>query len=161
MTSSAAEKAEVDALIAQLSPSNDKEKKFSTNMSSSPDADSSTSGRKRVYIRQNSGSNSSAHSTGSPTDAHKFLLQKNARIYKKNDRKSRQGKGRGLAKKGGAGGHYTWGSLGSEILEDYNEEFDEDDLADLQYNEAKEKYLAESTSSSEKKIQTIKKNRKF
>lgn len=31
------------------------------------------------------------------------------------DRKSRAGKGRGLPKKGGAGGKHTWGALGSEL----------------------------------------------
>jgi programmed cell death protein 4 len=148
MNSSAAEKAEVDALIAQLSSSHDNEKKSSTNLSGSPDANSSLSERKRVYIRQNSGSNSNAQSSGSPTDAHKHLLQKNAKMYKKNDRKSRQGKGRGLAKKSGAGGSYTWGSLGSELLDEYSEDFDEEDLADLQYNEAKEKFIAETTTAS-------------
>ncbi len=91
MNSSAAEKAEVDALIAQLSSSHDNEKKSSTNLSGSPDANSSLSERKRVFIRQNSGSNSNAQSFGSPTDAHKNLLQKNAKMFKKNDRKSRQG----------------------------------------------------------------------
>jgi len=33
----------------------------------------------------------------------------------KADRKSRAGKGRGLPKKGGAGGKHTWGALGSEL----------------------------------------------
>jgi len=91
MNTTSAEKAEVDALIAQLSPSYDNDKKNSTNVSGSPDANSTLSERKRVYIRQNSGSNSNAQFSGSPTDAHKNLLQKNAKIYKKNDRKSRQG----------------------------------------------------------------------
>ena len=91
MSSTAAEKAEVDALIAQLSPSHDNEKRNQTNISGSPDANSTLPERKRVYIRQNSGSNSNNQSSGSPTDAHKHLLQKNAKITKKNDRKSRQG----------------------------------------------------------------------
>jgi hypothetical protein len=91
MTTSAAEKAEVDALIAQLSPSNDTNKKKSTDISSSPDATSTSSERKRIYSRQNSGSNSNTQFAGSPSDAHKHLLQKNAKISKKNDRKSRQG----------------------------------------------------------------------
>ena len=55
------------------------------------------------------------------------------------------GKGRGLAKKGGGGGGYTWGVPGSELLEEYNEELDDDDLADLQYNQAKANLLAESS----------------
>ena len=55
------------------------------------------------------------------------------------------GKGRGLAKKGGGGGGYTWGVPGSELLEEYNEDLDEDDLADLQYNQAKARHLAESS----------------
>ena len=91
MSTSAAEKAEVDALIAQLSPSYDTTQRNPTNLSTSPDANSSSSERKRIYIRQNSGSNSSAQFSGSPTDAQKHLLQKNTKIYKKNDRKSRQG----------------------------------------------------------------------
>ncbi len=67
------------------------------------------------------------------------------------------GKGRGQAKKGGAGGNYTWGSLGSELLDEYTEDFDEDDLDDLQYNQAKEKYIAESTGLSlENKIDQLK-----
>ena len=53
-----------------------------------------------------------------------------------------------MAKKGGGGGNFTWGSLGSELLDEFHEDFDEDDLADLQYNQAKEKYLAESSTSS-------------
>lgn len=36
----------------------------------------------------------------------------------KNSRKSRNGFGRGLPKKGGAGGKGTWGKLGSEVLEE-------------------------------------------
>ncbi|CAF4021351.1 unnamed protein product [Adineta steineri] len=140
MTTTSAEKAEVDALIAQLSSSQENEKKIS----SSPDATSSSSERKNIYIRQNSGSNSTSQFSGSPSDPHKHLLQKNAKLSKKNDRKSRQGKGRGLAKKGGGGGNFTWGSIGSELLDEYAEDFDEDDLADLQYNSAKEKYLAET-----------------
>jgi programmed cell death protein 4 len=176
MNSTADEKAEVDALIAQLSPSYDTTQKNSTNISGSPDANSTLSERKRIYIRQNSGSSSNVQYSGSPTDAQKHLLQKNTRIYKKNDRKSRQGlllnrkkkvvlsrvffligKGRGLAKKGGGGGNYTWGSLGSEVLDEYIEDFDEDDLDDLQYNQAKEKYIAESTASTlEKKVDGLK-----
>lgn len=87
MNSTDAEKAEVDALIAQLSSS-----AKGTNLSGSPENNSiGGTERKRVYIRQNSGSNSNAHFSGSPTDAQKHLLQKNTRITKKNDRKSRQG----------------------------------------------------------------------
>ena len=55
------------------------------------------------------------------------------------------GKGRGLAKKGGGGGGYTWGVPGSELLEEYNEDLDEDDLADLQYDEAKAQHLADAS----------------
>jgi programmed cell death protein 4 len=146
MSSSAAEKAEVDALIAQLSPSNDNEKNVQTNSIASGDASTTTSERKRVQIRRNSGSTSNTQLVGSPTDVHGHLLQKNAKISKKYNRKSRQGKGRGLAKKGGGGGGYTWGVPGSELLEEYNEDLDDDDLADLQYNQAKAKLLAQSTS---------------
>jgi programmed cell death protein 4 len=145
MSSSAAEKAEVDALIAQLSPSNDNEKNVQTNSIASGDASTTTSERKRVQIRRNSGSTSNTQLVGSPTDVHGHLLQKNAKISKKYNRKSRQGKGRGLAKKGGGGGGYTWGVPGSELLEEYNEDLDDDDLADLQYNQAKAKLLAQSS----------------
>ncbi|CAF1249185.1 unnamed protein product [Adineta steineri] len=146
MSSSAAEKAEVDALIAQLSSSRDNEKKSQPNtVASGGDASSIATERKRVQIRRNSGSNSNTQLVGSPTDVHGHLLQKNAKISKKYNRKSRQGKGRGLAKKGGGGGGFTWGVPGSELLEEYNEDLDEDDLADLQYNQAKAKHLAESS----------------
>ncbi len=149
MSSSAAEKAEVDALIAQLSSSFDNDKKQpQTNTIASGDATTAISERKRVQIRRNSGSNSNTQLVGSPTDVHGHLLQKNAKISKKYNRKSRQGKGRGLAKKGGGGGGYTWGVPGSELLEEYNEELDDDDLADLQYNQAKAKHLAQSTKTS-------------
>ncbi|CAM4910291.1 unnamed protein product [Rotaria socialis] len=152
MSSSATEKAEVEALIAQLGSSNDNNKKQSNNMSTSPDASSATSERKRVYIRQNSGSSSNAQHVGSPTDAQKHLLQKNTKMTKKNDRK-----GRGLAKKGGSGGHFTWGALGSELLDEFREDFDEEDLLDLQYNQAKEKFVAAtSNQSTKKKIHEIK-----
>jgi len=147
MSSSATEKAEVDALIAQLSSSHDNEKESSTNAIASGDASMSATDRKRVQIRRNSGSTSNNQPVGSPTDVHGHLLQKNAKISKKYNRKSRQGKGRGLAKKGGGGGGYTWGVPGSELLEEYSEDLDEDDLADLQYNQAKAKHLAESTKS--------------
>jgi hypothetical protein len=90
MNSSAAEKAEVDALIAQLSSSSDTAQKHSNHTSSST-SDTNPSERKRVYIRQNSGSSANGQFSGSPTDAQKHLLQKNTKIYKKNDRKSRQG----------------------------------------------------------------------
>ena len=143
MSSSATEQAEVDALIAQLSSSSDQhDKTSSTNSNASGDASTAASERKRVQIRRNSGSNSNTQLVGSPTDVHGHLLQKNAKISKKYNRKSRQGKGRGLAKKGGGGGGYTWGALGSELLEEDNEELDEDDLADLQYNQVKAKHLA-------------------
>ncbi len=145
MSSSAAEKAEVDALIAQLSPAHDQDKKSSSNANASGDSTNTNAERKRVQIRRNSGSSSNTQLVGSPTDVHGHLLQKNAKISKKYNRKSRQGKGRGLAKKGGGGGGYTWGALGSELLEEDNEDLDEDDLADLQYNQAKAKLLAESS----------------
>ena len=93
MSSSAAEKAEVDALIAQLSPSNDNDKRSQSNASASGDASSTNaaSERKRVQTRRNSGSSSNTQLAGSPTDAHGHLLQKNAKISKKYNRKSRQG----------------------------------------------------------------------
>jgi hypothetical protein len=92
MSSSAAEKAEVDALIAQLSPSQDNDRKSQPSTSGSGDATSGTvSERKRVQIRRNSGSTSNTQVVGSPTDVHGHLLQKNAKISKKYNRKSRQG----------------------------------------------------------------------
>ncbi|KAF7286775.1 programmed cell death 4 [Rhynchophorus ferrugineus] len=39
----------------------------------------------------------------------------------KNSRRSRNGYGRGLPKKGGAGGKGVWGKFGSELLEDYED----------------------------------------
>ncbi|XP_030748820.1 programmed cell death protein 4 [Sitophilus oryzae] len=39
----------------------------------------------------------------------------------KNSRRSRNGYGRGLPKKGGAGGKGVWGKYGSELLEDYED----------------------------------------
>ncbi|CAF3219770.1 unnamed protein product [Rotaria socialis] len=143
MSSSAEEKAEVEALIAQLSSSCDTDK--TSHSHASGDANAAAAERKRLQIRRNSGSNSNTQLVGSPTDVHGHLLQKNAKISKKYNRKSRQGKGRGLAKKGGGGGGFTWGVPGSELLEEYNEELDDDDLADLQYNEAKAKLVAESS----------------
>ena len=95
-STSAAEKDEVDALIAQLSPSSrDNENKAQSGAGG--DASNHYSGpseRKRVQVRRNSGSNSNTQLVGSPTDVHGHLLQKNAKISKKYNRKSRQGKGR-------------------------------------------------------------------
>ena len=65
------------------------------------------------------------------------------------------GTGRGLAKKGGGGGSFTWGSLGSELLDAYSEDFDDDDLADLQYNQTKEKFLAESLETKSGQLKVI------
>lgn len=42
----------------------------------------------------------------------------------KNSRRSRNGYGRGLPKKGGAGGKGVWGLPGSELLETYEDERD-------------------------------------
>jgi len=146
MSSSATDKAEIDALIAQLGST--RSDNTQVNVNASGDNAAAVAERKRVQIRRNSGSNSNSQLVGSPTDVHGHLLQKNAKISKKYNRKSRQGKGRGLAKKGGGGGGYTWGLPGSELLEEYSEDLDEDELADLQYNQAKAKALAQSSSSS-------------
>lgn len=155
-STSAAEKAEVDALIAQLSPSaRDNEKKSQSGAGDASNQQSNVSERKRVQIRRNSGSNSNTQLVGSPTDVHGHLLQKNAKISKKYNRKSRQGKGRGLAKKGGGGGGFTWGVPGSELLEEYNEELDDDELADIQYNEAKAKLLAKSKTTNVESTSTL------
>ena len=159
MSSSAAEQAEVDALIAQLSPSRDNDKRSSHSNNNAGAGDggqnlNASSERKRVQVRRNSGSNSNSQLVGSPTDVHGHLLQKNAKISKKYNRKSRQGKGRGLAKKGGGGGGYTWGVPGSELLEEFNEELDEDDLADIQYNEVKEKHLAKLSANAAEALET-------
>ena len=91
MSSSASDKAEVDALIAQLNSSHDSAKKPQTNPMASGDASLAASERKRVQVRRNSGSNANAQWVGSPTDVQGHLLQKNAKIYKKYNRKSRQG----------------------------------------------------------------------
>jgi hypothetical protein len=43
------------------------------------------------------------------------------------------------------------------LIDEYNEDYDEEDLEDLQYNEAKEKYIAESKdASSENKSKELK-----
>lgn len=158
MSASASEQAEVEELIAQLSPSRETDKKSSqSNNNAAGDGSqnsNASSDRKRVQIRRNSGSASNTQLVGSPTDVHGHLLQKNAKISKKYNRKSRQGKGRGLAKKGGGGGGFTWGVPGSELLEEYNEDLDEDDLADLQYNEIKAKLLAGTASRSSDQLET-------
>ena len=91
MSSSIAEKAEVDALIAQLSSSRDHVKKPQTHTTGSGDACTTTSECKRVQVRRNSNSNPNTQLVGSPTDVHGHLLQKNAKISKKYNRKSRQG----------------------------------------------------------------------
>lgn len=46
-----------------------------------------------------------------PVNGHKAV------VLEKNSRKSRDGKGRGMPKKGGAGGKGTWGAPGSELYE--------------------------------------------
>lgn len=45
----------------------------------------------------------------------------------KNSRRSRNGVGRGLPKKGGAGGKGVWGKLGSELYDEMDEELDQND----------------------------------
>lgn len=87
MSSSVDEKAEVEALIAQLSSSCNAD----TTSQASGDANAASTERKRVQVRRNSGSNSNTQLAGSPTDVHGHLLQKNAKISKKYNRKSRQG----------------------------------------------------------------------
>ena len=51
----------------------------------------------------------------------------------KNSRRSRNGYGRGLPKKGGAGGKGVWGAPGSELLETYEDindpNFDNENLS--------------------------------
>lgn len=91
---SSAEKAEVDALIAQLgSTSAEHEKKVQSGAGdASTHQPSAISERKRVQVRRNSGSTSNTQPVGSPTDVHGHLLQKNAKISKKYNRKSRQGR---------------------------------------------------------------------
>jgi programmed cell death protein 4 len=59
----------------------------------------------------------------------------------KNSRRSRNGSGRGLPKKGGAGGKGVWGKLGSELLEQEFEDQDDpnfDETYDNQNVELKE-----------------------
>ncbi|CAF0724818.1 unnamed protein product [Didymodactylos carnosus] len=141
---SANEKAEVEHLIAELSrkPSNAADDE---NKGNAGDASSATSDRKRVQVRRSSGTNVTG-GPSSPVDQSGHLLHTNARITKKYNRKSRQG--RGLAKKGGGGGQFTWGAPGSELLEEDNEEFyDEEYDADIQYNKAKVKLIHDSEKS--------------
>ena len=91
MSSSETEKGQVDALIAQLNSSHDNAKIATNNIRNSSSAISTSSERKRVYIRQNSGSNSDMiQFASSPTDARKRLLHKNVKMSKKNYRKSRK-----------------------------------------------------------------------
>lgn len=60
-------------------------------------------------------------SSGSESSNSNHALEKNLSgplQVRKNSRKSRDGKGRGLPKKGGAGGKGTWGAPGDELFED-------------------------------------------
>jgi len=50
------------------------------------------------------------------SDSEVALNNNAATKVQRTDRKSRAGKGRGLPKKGGAGGKHTWGALGSELF---------------------------------------------
>ncbi|CAF0964367.1 unnamed protein product [Didymodactylos carnosus] len=149
---SADEKAEVEHLIAELSRKSSSVGDDENRSSQGSAGDASSSERKRVQARRNSGTSSSG-GTGagltSPIDQSGHLLHKNAKISKKYNRKSRQGKGRGLAKKGGGGGQFTWGAPGSELLEEDNEEFYDDEYdADIQYNKAKAKLIHDTGKSS-------------
>ncbi|XP_069140774.1 programmed cell death protein 4-like [Argopecten irradians] len=64
------------------------------------------------FHRQNSGSDALV-SNGETVHANQA---KQALAVNKNSRKSRDGRGRGLPKKGGAGGKGTWGAPGDEML---------------------------------------------
>ncbi|XP_062577251.1 programmed cell death protein 4-like [Saccostrea cucullata] len=60
-------------------------------------------------------------SSGSESSNSNHATEKNMsgpQAIRKNSRKSRDGKGRGLPKKGGAGGKGTWGAPGDELFED-------------------------------------------
>ncbi|XP_048745051.2 programmed cell death protein 4-like [Ostrea edulis] len=60
-------------------------------------------------------------SSGSESSNSNHAVEKNLAVppaVRKNSRKSRDGRGRGLPKKGGAGGKGTWGTLGEELYED-------------------------------------------
>ncbi|XP_061177864.1 programmed cell death protein 4-like [Saccostrea echinata] len=60
-------------------------------------------------------------SSGSESSNSNHATEKNMSgplAIRKNSRKSRDGKGRGLPKKGGAGGKGTWGAPGDELFED-------------------------------------------
>ncbi|KAL8603229.1 hypothetical protein ACOMHN_046235 [Nucella lapillus] len=83
---------------------------------------------KRLLTRQTSGGDSSSNNNA---NANKKLL-----VFSKNSRKSRDGKGRGLPKKGGAGGKGTWGRPGEVIAEEsktvdsHDPNYDSDSLDD-------------------------------
>lgn len=66
---------------------------------------------KRIH-RQNSGEGKAENGTPVPNNNKSLILNL------KNSRKSRDGRGRGLVKKGGAGGKGTWGAPGDELFED-------------------------------------------
>ncbi|XP_076436179.1 programmed cell death protein 4-like [Babylonia areolata] len=96
---------------------------------------------KRMLTRQSSGGDSSSNNN---TQANKKLL-----VFSKNSRKSRDGRGRGLPKKGGAGGKGTWGRPGEVIAEEvkavdsHDPNYDSDSLDDE--NLAFEKVCPEMT----------------
>jgi len=57
-----------------------------------------------------------SHGTEDKSESEVVLNNNAVTKVQKADRKSRAGKGRGLPKKGGAGGKHTWGALGSELF---------------------------------------------
>jgi len=57
-----------------------------------------------------------SHGTEDKSESEVVLNNNAVNKVQKADRKSRAGKGRGLPKKGGAGGKHTWGALGSELF---------------------------------------------
>lgn len=83
---------------------------------------------KRLLTRQTSGGDSSSNNNA---QVNKKLL-----VLSKNSRKSRDGRGRGLPKKGGAGGKGTWGRPGEVIDEEgkavdsHDPNYDSDSLDD-------------------------------
>lgn len=84
---------------------------------------------KRLLSRQTSGGESSTNNNAQ-TAAKKVIP------FSKNSRKSRDGRGRGLPKKGGAGGKGVWGRPGEELGEDgkvldsHDPNYDSDSLDD-------------------------------
>lgn len=88
---------------------------------------------KRHLVRQTSGSGGTGESS---TNNNAQTAAKKVIPFSKNSRKSRDGRGRGLPKKGGAGGKGVWGKPGEElgeegnVLDSHDPNYDSDSLDD-------------------------------